>query len=213
MRTTPCGAPPWSTSSRVPRLQLRRCGTDCCTELVRSWRALRAVFESAGIAVTDLDAHLGGTRSAGAAVRTCRGRTARRGEAASGDASERAYEDPTRHLRMRPTLPGSRPVDGGALLLNHECSEVPQERTPRPYRRPEFLAAQREPVITSLELLEPLVRRGLGRHPPTPLRQHLMLNRRSPKPSIRIRCAGSSSLHLDDRVANRAPSVLTPSDP
>jgi hypothetical protein len=51
-------------------------------------------------------------------------------------------------------LPGSTPVEGGALVLNHQHRDVPQERNPRPYRRPEFLAAQTEPVITTLALFE-----------------------------------------------------------
>jgi hypothetical protein len=39
-------------------------------------------------------------------------------------------------------------------VLNHQHRDVPQERNPRPYRRPEFLAAQTEPVITTLALFE-----------------------------------------------------------
>ena len=45
-------------------------------------------------------------------------------------------------------------MEGGALVLNHQLRAVPQERSPRPYSRPEFLAAQTEPVITTLALFE-----------------------------------------------------------
>jgi hypothetical protein len=51
-------------------------------------------------------------------------------------------------------LQGSTPVEGGALVLNHQHRSAPHERSPKPYSRPEFLAAQAEPVITTLDLFE-----------------------------------------------------------
>jgi hypothetical protein len=59
-----------------------------------------------------------------------------------------------RHCAPAERLPGSTPVEGGALVLNHQHRAVPQERSPRPYSRPEFLAVQTEPVITTLALFE-----------------------------------------------------------
>ncbi|WP_406048698.1 hypothetical protein [Kribbella sp. NBC_00889] len=37
------------------------------------------------------------------------------------------------------------------MVLNHQHRLPPHERRPKPYSRPEFLAAQDEPVITTLE--------------------------------------------------------------
>jgi hypothetical protein len=75
-------------------------------------------------------------------------------KSASGNAPERAYEDLVRHLRKWERLPGSTPVEGGALVLNNQHRAVPHERRPRPHSRPEFLEAQTEPVITTLALFE-----------------------------------------------------------
>lgn len=116
--------------------------------------AVGSVLESAGVTVVDLDDQLGGTKNAD--LLCSYGRRSRLVEvkSASGNAPERAYEDLVRHLREWERLPGSTPVEGGALVLNHHHRDVPQERNPRPYRRPEFLAAQTEPVITTLALFE-----------------------------------------------------------
>jgi hypothetical protein len=75
-------------------------------------------------------------------------------KSASGSAPERAYQDLVRHLREWPSLPGSVPVEGGALILNHQHRSAPHERSRRPYSRPEFLAAQTELVVTALDLFD-----------------------------------------------------------
>jgi hypothetical protein len=117
--------------------------------------AVGSVLESAGVTVVDLDDQLGGTKNAdllcsyGGRIRLVEVKSA------SGNAPERAYADLVRHLREWERLPGSTPVEGGALVLNHQHRAVrAQERSPRPYSRPEFLAAQTEPVITTLALFE-----------------------------------------------------------
>lgn len=116
--------------------------------------AVRSVLESSGISVVDLDAELGGTKNADLLC-TYGGRSRLvEVKSASGNASERAYEDLVRHLREWAQLPGSKPVAGGALVINHEHRKVPQERATKPYGRPEFLAAQTEPVISTLDLFE-----------------------------------------------------------
>jgi hypothetical protein len=116
--------------------------------------AVNSVLESAGITVVDLDDQLGGTKNAD--LLCSYGGRSRLVEvkSASGNASERAYEDLVRHLREWEKLPGSTPVEGGALVLNHQHRAVPHERSPKPYTRPEFLAAQTEPVIPTLDLFE-----------------------------------------------------------
>lgn len=116
--------------------------------------AVRAVLEAADIAVVDLDEWLGDTKNAdllctyGAQSRLVEVKSA------SGSASERHYEDLLRHLREWHSLPDSVAVDGGALVINHEHRKAPQDRSGRPYQRPEFLAAQKEPVVATLDLLD-----------------------------------------------------------
>jgi hypothetical protein len=114
--------------------------------------AVRSVLESAGITVVDLDEKLGGTSNADLLCTYGGRRRLVEVKSASGHAPERAYQDLVRHLREWPTVQGSVPLEGGALVLNHELRTFPLERSPRPYNRPEFLAAQVEPVITTMEL-------------------------------------------------------------
>lgn len=114
--------------------------------------AVRSVLQWAGVTVVDLDDHLGGTRNADLLC-SFEGRSRLvEVKSASGNAPERAYEDLVRHLREWPDLPGSSPVDGGALVINHQLRSIPHERSPQPYSRPEFLASQTEPVVTTLDL-------------------------------------------------------------
>lgn len=114
--------------------------------------AVRSVLESADVAVVDLDEKLGGTKNADLLC-TYGGRSRLlEVKSASASAPERADQDLLRHLREWSHLPDSVPVEGGALVLNHELRTVPLERSPRPYGLPEFLAAQTEPVISTLEL-------------------------------------------------------------
>jgi len=131
------------------RVEYARYGTG--TPLVD---AVRSVLELADVKVVDLDDELGGTKNAD--LLCSYGGRSRLVEvkSASRNAPERAYEDLVRHLREWEQLPGSAPVDGGALVLNHQHRMVPHERNPNPYNRPEFLTAQTEPVITTLALFD-----------------------------------------------------------
>lgn len=114
--------------------------------------AVRSVLEWAGVTVADLDDQLCGTKNAD--LLCSYGGRSRLVEvkSASGNAPERAYEDLVRHLREWEKLPGSTPVEGGALVLSHQLRTVPHARSAKPYGRPEFLAAQTEPVVTTLDL-------------------------------------------------------------
>ncbi len=114
--------------------------------------AVRSVLEWAGVTVVDLDDHLGGTRNADLLCRFDGRSRLVEVKSASGNAPERAYEDLVRHLREWPDLTGSTPVDGGALVINHQLRSIPHERSPQPYGRPEFLASQTEPVVTTLDV-------------------------------------------------------------
>lgn len=114
--------------------------------------AVSAVLMSAGVTVVDLDVELGGTINADLFC-TYGGRSRLvEVKSASGNPPERAYEDLVRHIRGWPKLPVKAPVEGGALVLNHQHRAMPNERSPQPYGRPEFLASQTEPIITTLDL-------------------------------------------------------------
>lgn len=116
--------------------------------------AIRTVLESAAITVVDVDEMLGDTKNADLLC-THGGRSILvEVKSASGNAPERAYEDLLRHLREWPHLKDAPPIDGGALIISHQLRSVPQERSAEPYARPEFLAAQTEPVVTTLALLD-----------------------------------------------------------
>lgn len=116
--------------------------------------AVRSVLESAGVTVVDLDQHLSGTKNAD--LLCTYGAHSRLVEVkgVSGSPSESLYQDLIRHLREWPSLPGSSAIDGGALVLNHEHRKVPQDRSRQPYARPEFLNAQTEPSLTTLDLFD-----------------------------------------------------------
>lgn len=115
---------------------------------------VQAVLESAGVTVVDLDEHLGGTKNAD--LLCSYGPHSRLVEVkgVSGSASEDLYQDLLRHLREWSGLPGSTSVDGGALIVNHQHRKAPHDRSRRPYTRPEFLAAQTEPILTTLDLFD-----------------------------------------------------------
>lgn len=114
--------------------------------------AVRSVFEFADIEVVDLDQKLGGTRNADLLCSYDGRFRLVEVKSASGSAPERAYQDLLRHLREWPSLAGSTPIEGGALVISHEVRTVPLERSSSPYTRQEFLAARTEPVISALEI-------------------------------------------------------------
>lgn len=116
--------------------------------------AVRAVLESAEVTVVDLDDELGGTKNADLLCSFGGYSRLLEVKSASGSAPERAYEDLVRHLREWEKLPASTPVDGGVLVISHQLRSVPDERSSRPFGRPEFLASQTEPIVTARELFD-----------------------------------------------------------
>jgi hypothetical protein len=92
--------------------------------------AIRSVLESAGVAVVDLDEKLGDTKNADLRTYDDRSRLVEV-KSASGSAPERAYQDLVRHLREWPTLLGSVPVEGGALVLNPRQAVQGHDDSPR----------------------------------------------------------------------------------
>lgn len=114
--------------------------------------AVRQVFEFAGVSVTDLDELLGGGVNADLLCRFGHHSRLVEVRSASGNASERSYQDMIRHLREWPSLSLSSPIDGGALIISHQTRAHPSLRPPAPYERTEFLAAVTEPIVTALDL-------------------------------------------------------------
>lgn len=121
---------------------------------VRLVESVKAVLQSAGIAVVDVDEMLGDTKNADLLCTFASTSVLVEVKSASGNAPERAYEDLVRHLREWAHLPDAPQIVGGALVVNHQIRKPPQERSMQPYARPEFLAAQTQPVVTTLELLQ-----------------------------------------------------------
>lgn len=116
--------------------------------------AVTQALRSAGINVVDLDELLGGTKNADLLC-SFDGRVRLvEVKSASGNAKERLYDDLVGHLREWPTLARSSPVEGGALIVNHQISRPPQERDAATFNRPEFVNAQNEPVIATMQLFE-----------------------------------------------------------
>lgn len=115
--------------------------------------AVAAVFAAAGLTTMNLDAELGGTRSADLLISD---RSATRYlvevKSASGSASENLVGQLERHLNTWPQLRPDEPVSGGVLVVNHQHKLRPSQRSAKIYTRPEFVAALTVPVISTLEL-------------------------------------------------------------
>lgn len=116
--------------------------------------AVAEVLRSAGITVLALDAALGGTKSADLLCSLGAQRRLVEVKSVGGGASETLYAALLRHLDGWASMPGRDVVEGGVLVLNHEHKKDPSERSRQPYMRPEFLASQQHPVVTSLDLFD-----------------------------------------------------------
>jgi len=112
------------------------------------------VFRAAGITVTYLDDELGGTKSADLLCSYAGQTRLVEVKSVGGRASERLYFDLLRHLETWPAMGNAQSISGGALVLNHEHKKHPLERSAMPYTRAEFLASQREPVVTTRDLFD-----------------------------------------------------------
>ena len=116
--------------------------------------AVAEVLAAAGMRAVDLDKEFGDTVSADLLVSRDGGAPRRLVEvkAASGAAGERLVADLERHLTTWPQLRPGEPVTGGVLVVNHQHGQHPAQRTPRVYSRPEFVAALRVTVVSTLQL-------------------------------------------------------------
>jgi hypothetical protein len=109
--------------------------------------AVDAVLQQAGFATVNLDAELGGTRSADLLATFQQQRRLVEVKAASGNASEALIADLQRHLVTWSELRPQQPVGGGVLIVNHQHRLEPSQRAPQVYSRPEFVTALTLPVI------------------------------------------------------------------
>lgn len=114
--------------------------------------AVAAVLRAAGFAVTELDEELGGTLSADLLAvlngSTCLVEV----KAAAKNAGEKLISQLHRHLEKWPQLRPGQPVTCAALIVNHQHSLDPADRTAEVYQR-RVVDALPFPVIASGDLL------------------------------------------------------------
>lgn len=115
--------------------------------------AVKEVFESAGLTVTDLDGAFGRTASADLLVETDGRRLLVEVKSSSGNAQESQFRDLLAHLDTWPAL-STTLIEGGALIINHQHKRDPADRDPQPFPRREFRESHTEPMISTPWLLE-----------------------------------------------------------
>lgn len=124
-------------------------GTDKALEA-----AVARVLEWAGIQVVDVDAMLGKSDSADLLC-TYQGRTVLvEVKSSGGRAGEGIYAKLVTHLELWPRLVPKKPVDGGVLVVNHECRKEPGARSVKAFTRAAFVQGALHPIVTSMELFE-----------------------------------------------------------
>ena len=116
--------------------------------------AVARVLTDAGIAVIDLDELFGDTISADLLGTYGGRRRLVEVKSASGNPGERLAEAAGRHLATWPNLKPGLPVDGVALVLNHQVKTHPLDRSSAPFSRPEFVASLTFPVVTTGQLYD-----------------------------------------------------------
>ena len=115
--------------------------------------AVREVLTAAGFDVHDLDAELGGTKSADLLAALGNSRCLVEVKSASGNAGEGLVSDLQRHISTWPGLqPPQPPVTHAALIVNHQCRQPPAERPSNVYTRSEFVTAVPFPVLSAVQL-------------------------------------------------------------
>jgi hypothetical protein len=117
--------------------------------------AVRAVLAAAGFEVHDLDAELGGTKSADLLAIRDGSRCLIEVKSASGNAAEGLADNLRRHISTWPTLePAQQPLTHSALIVNHQCRRPPGDRSGQVYTRAEFVAALPFPVLSARRLFD-----------------------------------------------------------
>jgi hypothetical protein len=117
-------------------------------------KAVAEVLTAAGFAVDDLDVMLGATLSADLLVTLESRRHLIEVKSAGRNASESLVLGLKKHLDTWDALCLNQPVEGGALIVNHELRLPPPQRTRQVYRRREFIASLTLPVLSTLDLFD-----------------------------------------------------------
>lgn len=76
------------------------------------------------------------------------------GKSSGGRAGEGIYAKLVTHLELWPRLVPKKPVDGGVLVVNHECRKEPGARSVKAFTRAAFVQGALHPIVTSMELFE-----------------------------------------------------------
>jgi hypothetical protein len=117
--------------------------------------SMRSVLAEAGFEVHDLDAKLGGTKSADLLAVWDGKRCLIEVKSASKNASESLVSDLQKHISTWPNLqPAQEPLTHAALIVSHQCRQPPRERSSDVYTRTEFVSAIPFPVISAVQLLD-----------------------------------------------------------
>jgi hypothetical protein len=117
--------------------------------------AVRSVLAAAGFEVHDLDAELGGPKSADLLAVRGASRCLIEVKSASGNASEDLVGDLQRHISTWSALrPAQHPLTHAALVVSHQRRRPPHERSSHVYTRPEFVSVLSFPVISARQLFD-----------------------------------------------------------
>ena len=117
--------------------------------------AVRTVLTAAGFEVHDLDAELGGPKSADLLAVRGASRCLIEVKSASGNAGEGLVGNLQRHISTWPSLqPAQQPLTHAALVVSHQCRRPPRERSSHVYTRAEFVSALPFPVISARQLFD-----------------------------------------------------------
>jgi hypothetical protein len=114
--------------------------------------AVSRVLSDVGFDVTHLDELLGRTASADLLVVQSDRRRLVEVKSASGNASERLVDAAKKHLATWPELRPDIEVEGILLIVNHQATAHPLDRSAEVYSRPEFVRSLTVPVMTTLQL-------------------------------------------------------------
>lgn len=124
--------------------------------------AVSRVLSEAGCEVTPLDRLLGGTVNADLLVEYRGRRRLVEVKSASGNAPERLVETTRKHVDTWPVLRPDLEVEGIVLIVNHQTSTHPTDRSAEVYMRAEFVESLTVPVTTTLQLFHAWRRGDLG---------------------------------------------------
>jgi hypothetical protein len=114
--------------------------------------AVKAVLESAGFDVVDLDTRLAGTESADLLVSRADKHHLVEVKSSARKPNEDPLNDLTKHVRTWPALGQRETIEGGVLVMSHQLNAPPLERASLPYSRDAFIRSLPYPIVPVLAL-------------------------------------------------------------